>query len=163
MGSDDMCRFNAVLAGFFLAAATVYCQSAAAQIYGYNPQGPAISPWMGLWQKNTGPFNNYQSVVLPQQQLSQTLQMQSAALARQQASLMGINNALSQGGGTPSGGMMPTGEGASFMNYSHYFGGNGGIGLSQGPVRARPGTYRAAGLGQSTSNSPTASSSFGMR
>ena len=87
-----MCRFHTGLASFVLATATIYCQSAAAQYY--TPQTPAISPWMGLWQKNTGALDNYHSFVLPQMQLDQTLQMQNAALVRQQAGLQGLNNAL---------------------------------------------------------------------
>ncbi len=117
-----MTRFNAVLAVVFLAGGTIFAQAAAAQSV-YSPQTPAISPWMGLWQKNTGAVDNYHTFVLPQMQLNQTLQMQNAALNRQEAGLQNLNFDITQQQWNQSR-IMPTGQGASFMYYSHYYGGN---------------------------------------
>ncbi len=126
-----MTRFNIVLAVFSLVGGSIFSQSAIAQS-SYSPQGSTISPWMGLFQKNTGALDNYHSFVRPQMDLNQTLQMQNAALSGQAAGLQTLNTEMLQG---PSG-MMPTGQGATFMNYSHYYAGNRQL--------SHPGAPRAA-------------------
>jgi len=117
-----MTRFNAVLAVLLLVGGTILAQSASAQSV-YSPQTPAVSPWMGLWQKNTGTVDNYHSVVLPQLQLNQTLQMQNAALNRQEAGLQNLSSDIAQPKWDQTR-IAATGQGATFMNYSHYYGGN---------------------------------------
>ena len=72
-----MCRPAYFLAIVFIGWESFLTQSASAQS-GYTPQTPTISPWMNLWQNKTGTLGNYQSVVVPQMQLNQTLQMQNA-------------------------------------------------------------------------------------
>jgi len=115
-----MTPFNALLAVVFLAGGPIFPQPAVAQ---YAPDRPLISPWMGLWQKNTGPLDNYHSFVLPQAELSQTLQMQNNALQRQAAGLQYLNGEIGNRQGVRLG-MGSTGQGATFMNYSHYYGGS---------------------------------------
>ena len=88
--------------------------------YSYTPQSPTISPWMGLWRQNTGALDNYHTFVRPQMQLNQTLQMQNAALSRQAMGLQALNNEINQPLENQSG-MLATGQGATFMNYSHYY------------------------------------------
>jgi hypothetical protein len=114
-----MNRFNTALALVLLVSGTLFAQSAAAQ-YPYTPNSQAFSPWMGLWQKNTGALDNYHTYVQPQMNLNQTLQTQNVALARQAAGLQVLNNAIMQPQENQSG-MLPTGQGATFMNYSHYY------------------------------------------
>jgi hypothetical protein len=79
---------------------------------------------MGLWQQNTGALDNYHAVVQPQMELNAALQAQGAALNRQAARLQSLNNEIAQPQRNPSG-MVPTGQGATFMSFSHYYGGNG--------------------------------------
>jgi hypothetical protein len=114
-----MTRFNIGALVVCFASVASLSQSARAQ---YMPQRPVISPWMGMWQRNTGPLDNYHTFVLPQMQLDRTLQMQNAALYRQQAGLQYLNNEIIQTQYNASA-MMPTGQGATYMNYSHYYGG----------------------------------------
>ena len=104
----------------------IFSQSATAQ-NPYAPQSPVISPWMGLWNRNTGPLDNYHNFVVPQMELNQTLQMQNAALNRQALGLQMLNGQLGQPFGSQYG-MVPTGQSATFMNYSHFYGGKGQMG-----------------------------------
>ena len=114
-----------------LFAAVAYSRPAVAQRT-YTPQSPTISPWMGLWQRNPGALDNYHTYVQPQMELDRTLQLQNEALARQSAGLRALNYDIMQPQGYLS--MMPTGQGATFMNYSHYYGGN----RPPQPLVARP-------------------------
>ena len=120
-----MTRFNIVLALVLLVGGSTFSfsQSAIAQST-YMPQTSPVSPWMGLWQRNTGPLDNYHSYVLPQMQLNAALQSQNAALGRQAAGLQYLGEAVTnqQTGQLGTSGMSPTGQNATFMNYSHYFG-----------------------------------------
>jgi hypothetical protein len=119
-----MIRSHLLLSSALLAGTIMFAQSAAAQIpSSYTPQSPAVSPWMGLWQQNTGALDNYHTFVQPQMQLNAALQAQNAALSRQGASLQALNNEIMQPQGRQSG-MVATGQGAGFMNYSHYYAAN---------------------------------------
>ena len=131
-----MTRFHTVLATVLLTGGTIFAQSAAAQ-YNYIPQRPTISPWMNLFQGNTGPLDNYHTFVRPQIQLNRTLQMQSTALNRQAAGLQYLNNEIMEPQGNQST-MLSTGQGATFMNYSHYYGGNQQASYSAAPRLAAP-------------------------
>jgi len=126
-----MTRFNTFLAVVLLAGGTMFSQSAVAQ---YSPQRPTVSPWMGLWQRNTGAMDNYHTFVQPQMELNKTLQMQGAALYRQEAGLQDLNYEILQPQGNRST-MMPTGQGATFMSFSHYYGGSRQVSR---PVPPRP-------------------------
>ncbi len=129
-----MSRWNIVLTAAILAGGTILAQPAAGQApMTYAPQSPAVSPWMGLWQQNTGALDNYHTFVQPQMEVNAALQMQGAALNRQAARLQALNNDIAQPQRNP-GGMVPTGQGATFMSYSHYFGG-AGQGLRPSPLR----------------------------
>jgi hypothetical protein len=145
-----MSRFNTLLAVILLAGGTIFSQSAFAQ-YSYTPQSPAISPWMGLWNNNTGAVDNYHTFVQPQLELNKTLQMQSAALNRQARGLRDLNSEINQPQGAQSG-MMPTGQGSTFMNYSHYYGND----LRQPSHTVRPGVTGPRPL----AGLPSPSSSF---
>ena len=57
---------------------------------------PAVSPWMGLWQQNTGALDNYHTFVQPQMEVNAALQMQVAVLNRQAARLQALNNDIAQ-------------------------------------------------------------------
>jgi hypothetical protein len=135
-----MNRFHTVLAIALLIGGTVLCQPAAAQFYN-PPQNGIVSPWMGLWQKNTGALDNYHTFVLPQMQLNQTLQLQSAALNRQELGLQNLNAEVAQPKWDQSR-IMATGQGATFMSYSHYY--YGGLRPTSRPGPPRPAATRTA-------------------
>ena len=139
-----MTRSSIMLAVIFLASGTIFSQSAAAQ---YTPQRSTVSPWMGLWQRNTGAMDNYHTFVQPQMELNKTLQVQGSALNRQETGLQDLNYEMMQPQGNRST-MTPTGQGATFMSYSHYYGGSRQLSR---PVPSRPPTSRTA------HNSPTSS------
>ncbi len=129
-----MRRFNRTLATVLLTCGAICSHSASAQSpMSYEPQSPTVSPWLGLWRQNTGALDNYHTFVQPQMELNRTLQMQNSALTRQAAGLQSLHNEIMQPQGNQSG-MMPTGQGSTFMNYSHYYGGNRQI-LRPAPAR----------------------------
>jgi hypothetical protein len=119
-----MNRFPALLAIALTAGGSILADSATGQNPGtYRPETPTVSPWMGLWQQNTGALDNYHTYVQPQMELNAELQSQNAQLNRQGARLQALHNEVMQPQGVQPG-MVPTGQGSTFMNYSHYFGGN---------------------------------------
>ena len=137
-----MIRFNPLLAVVLLSGGTVFCQSAAAQ--SSMPQNSGISPWMGLWSGNTGALDNYHTFVRPQLDLDRTLQIQGAALNRQAAGLRELNYEITQPQRNQSG-MVQTGQGASFMTYSHYYSNGTNRQISRPPIR-RPAAPASLGL-----------------
>ena len=155
-----MTRFPLVLAFVLLVGGTIFAQPATAQST-YLPQTSPVSPWMGLWQRNTGPLDNYHSYVLPQMQLNSALQTQNAALGRQAAGLQNLGEAMMNQQIGPSG-MTPTGQGATFMNYSHYFSLNRQMPGTGSSITPR--TFGNASLGNSSGYSSNAGSSVsGLR
>lgn len=87
--------------------------------YGYQPTRPTISPWMNLYQRNTGAVDNYHTYVQPQKQLQETLQQQNARIQQQGLGIRGLTHQLSdlEQGKT----VRATGAGSVFMDYSHYY------------------------------------------
>ncbi len=85
----------------------------------YRPGRPTISPYMNLYRANPGPVDNYHLYVRPQQQLLNTLQWQDQALQQQGAHLQSLRQEVSGFGQRRI--ATPTGIGAGFMNYSHYY------------------------------------------
>jgi hypothetical protein len=113
-----MSRMATFLAAFVLAA--IVFSAAPAWAQGYTPQRPVLSPWLQLEQTNTGPLDNYHTYVQPQIQLNETLRAQNAAIERQQVGLQNLSDQMISPQGRTAA-MGPTGQGASFMNYGHYF------------------------------------------
>jgi hypothetical protein len=87
----------------------------------YTPATPTMSPWMNMFQSNTGPLDNYNTFVRPRIQLRNTLDQQNQAIDRQAASIYALQNETAQPGTAQRTAVHPTGVNASFMNYSHYF------------------------------------------
>jgi len=85
----------------------------------YRPSTPAFSPWLNLYQKNTGPLDNYHNYVQPQIQMWDTLQQQDLNIQRQGSSIRALGQGLTQL--QQHGTVRPTGGASSFMNYSHYY------------------------------------------
>jgi len=108
---------------------------------------PTLSPWLNLYRRDPGPIGPYLSYVRPEQRLLSRLSQQRTAQARQNAAigaLRGQLSELSQLG--PETAIAPTGTGATFMNYSHFFGGTGGaVARSSGPSWTPPPPSRGGG------------------
>ena len=83
----------------------------------------------------SGLLDNYNGIVQPQQNLNYTLQSMNA---RQQSDYRANQRDISQ---IRDAGVAPTGVGAGFMNYSHYYGRSGGGG-GRRPSMARQSTTR---------------------
>ena len=97
----------------------------------YRPSRPTISPWLNLYNRNPGPLGNYFTYVRPQMETREALQQQDTRIRQQGAGIQTLGQqvtSLEQQGPTA-----PTGTGAGFMNYSHYYSAQG-----------RPGTAAAA-------------------
>jgi hypothetical protein len=94
---------------------------------------PTFSPWFGLYQRNSGPLDNYHTFVQPQIRLENTLQRHQAAIQRNNEGVASLDRELSQFG--EPGQVHPTGTGSVFMDYSHYYPALGGsqITPSRGP------------------------------
>jgi len=85
----------------------------------YTPSSPTLSPWFGLYNRDSGPLDNYHNFVRPRQRVYRALQQQHNEIQRQSSNL----NALGQevlSMRQPSS-LRPTGVGSTFMNYSHYY------------------------------------------
>ena len=87
---------------------------------------PTLSPWFGLYRRDSGPLPNYYQFVRPQQQLQRNLQRSSVAIYEQGNAIRALRQEITRSG--QRGPTIPTGVGGGFMNYSHYY-----PGLRSGP------------------------------
>ncbi len=85
----------------------------------YRPARQTLSPWFGLYNRESAPLGNYHSYVRPKQQLYNTLWQQHSNLRRQDASIRALGQQVS--GTKQRDAVRPTGTSSTFMNYSHYF------------------------------------------
>jgi len=85
----------------------------------YRPSSPLFSPWLNLYQRNSGPLDPYHTMVLPRFQMRNAFQ--------QQASDIDLNNAMINANGQQimqmqaEGAVESTGTASVFMQYSHYY------------------------------------------
>jgi hypothetical protein len=83
-----------------------------------NPYIPTLSPWLNLYQRNTGPLDPYHQYVRPEIQLRDALRQQDNRLRSQSANIQILGQEVSQMG---QAGVRTTGTGSVFMNYSHFY------------------------------------------
>lgn len=113
---------------FFAAVLVVWLvglgvQDTSAQSFGpvrYESQlYPPLSPWLKLYYRQAGPIDNYHSFVRPELQLRETLRRQDLLIQQQSAGMSDLRSEVTelQTGGP----VRPTGAGAAFMAYSHYY------------------------------------------
>ena len=88
---------------------------------GYRPGTPTISPWMNLFNRNTGPLDNYHTYVQPQLETQRTFRDQNALNQRQQAALGALGKQMTRIEAEHEAPVSPTGTGSTFMNLSHYY------------------------------------------
>ncbi len=136
--------------GLLVVAAVVLGQPVAYGQGGYNPGYPGASPWWGLFAPKgaAGPLGNYNSYVRPQIELQNALQRQSLGLEQQGVAIQ-QNTAQIRSTGKQLDEMehrvfAPTGIGATYMNYSHYYGfpTAGGTVPGRSPMPARSSSIR---------------------
>jgi hypothetical protein len=105
--------------------AVMASQQALAQVppIRYQPSRPTISPYLNLLRQYTGPLPNYHSLVRPQIQQLNNNQQQQYQLQQQRTAIQTNNQQLLRIGEAAA---APTGSGAVFRNYSHYYPALGG-------------------------------------
>jgi hypothetical protein len=84
----------------------------------YEPARPTLSPYLNYFRGNTGLLNPYNTYIRPAENLGYDLQRQRADLARLQGHIRQVQGAVQQ---VENELLRPTGAGATFMNYSHYY------------------------------------------
>jgi hypothetical protein len=106
----------------FLIPCILLCtvEPAQAQIPGYRPTRPTLSPYFDLYRFEPGPLGGYLSDFRPRQEVRQALQRQSARVQQQSATIRSLDRRMSLVEG-PVDLVRPTGTGSGFMNYSHYY------------------------------------------
>jgi hypothetical protein len=114
-------RFAVWMCALFLAVAAADVASAQGgryRSYGgrySSPYGPTLSPYLDYFRRDTGVLDPYNAFIRPRRQLQNQIgnivQQEQAENARLHQQIQGIRAA--QGA--------PTGTGATFMNYSHYY------------------------------------------
>ncbi len=108
----------------------------------YIPRRPTMSPYLDYFRRDTGLLDPYNTFQRPQVRMRQFYQQQQQQIYRQQQQLEQQKMQFQQIQGSlrqfRESGASPTGHGATFMNYSHYFGQNptgGGAAASGSPTR----------------------------
>jgi hypothetical protein len=125
----------------FLALALVFCFASIAEAQqkpgenkyiggGYRPTRPTLSPYLNYFRQDTGVTDQYRSFIRPQQRLQRRFSMdqyQNRTLGNRigqvDKEVQGVQKDILQFR-QPT--VSPTGKGATFMNYSHYFSSGGG-------------------------------------
>jgi len=104
----------------FCSAPTVYGRDSGRYSSRYRPMSPVLSPYFGLLRPEYGPLPNYHYYVRPRTQVRDTLKRQGSEIRQQDARI----RSLRQKSGSvyqQRAWARPTGTGAGFMNYSHYY------------------------------------------
>lgn len=103
--------------------AVLVCLSPVASAQGprgarYQPARPTVSPYLDLFRLNTSPLPNYYTYVRPFQE-QQAFNQQTTAALQQVRQGFQQSQALRQEDQT----FAPTGTGATFRNFLHYYSG----------------------------------------
>lgn len=116
-----LCRQLAPAVLFLLAACAAdvcLAQGGVYRSYGgryRSPYGPTLSPYLDYFRRDTGVLDPYNAFIRPRRQLDnqlgQMVQEERAANTQLQQQIQGIRAETAA----------PTGTGATFMNYSHYY------------------------------------------
>ena len=80
---------------------------------------PTLSPYLDYFREPRGPLDAYHEYVRPRVELRETLQQQNRQLNAQARELRSLNTQWQRGRET--GTLAPTGVGARFFNYSHFY------------------------------------------
>ncbi len=112
------CRVALALVAIALGSQAIQAQGIPGATY--RPSQPTFSPWLNLYQKNSGPLDNYHTYVRPEMQLRDTLRQQHTMLREQGEGILELSGQMEavQHGRSPA---HPTGAGSVFMDYGHYY------------------------------------------
>lgn len=137
--------FIVLCCGFSLwEAGLAWCQAPRRPIRRYqNAVGePFVSPYLNLARPGADPGMNYYTLVQPQLQAQRNTELNAARI-------QGLNQELRQqeqmSAYGPVGGIRPTGRGATYRNYSHFYPALGGGGGGGSPRRYRSTVGSSAG------------------
>lgn len=83
-----------------------------------SPYGPTLSPYLEYLRAQPGVIPNYYQFIRPQRELRQTLNQYDRTLTQEQRQIRQLEGQLHQIKESPA---APTGTGATFQNYSHYY------------------------------------------
>lgn len=109
-----MIRLTSISAGMVLALAM--SSSALGQVPRYRPPGgPTMPRALDYFRRDVGVLDPYNTFVAPRRQLDRNLQ---TLQAREEYNTQRVEKELSQIRKSTA---APTGTGATFMNYSHYY------------------------------------------
>ncbi len=121
MRTSLICRYAAPAVVMLLALCAVdtcLAQGGVYRSYGgryRSPYGPTLSPYLDYFRRDTGVLDPYNAFIRPRRQLQNELgaivQQERAENVRLQNQIQGIRTATAA----------PTGTGATFFNYSHYY------------------------------------------
>ncbi len=118
-----MTRIGLLVAIVFLGIAFQNSDAAAQRRVGRyrSPSGPTITPYLNYFRNEPfswGVRDSYNQFVNPQRQLSDTLRRQQTGIRNVETRVEAVNNEVRR---TREVNARPTGVGATFMNYSHYY------------------------------------------
>jgi hypothetical protein len=102
-----------------LCAALSQHQPARGQRRRSRPSTPTLSPYMNLYRRDGAAVDNYNAYVRPERELRDAFRRQQTALDRQNANIRTLEQDVFRFQRT--GALHPTGTGARFMSYSHYY------------------------------------------
>lgn len=94
-------------------------QSARGQRIRSRSSTPTISPYLNLFRRDGAAVDNYNAYVRPEQQFRDAFRRQQAALDRQEVNIRSLEQDVFRF--QREGSLHPTGTGAGFLNYSHYY------------------------------------------
>jgi hypothetical protein len=81
----------------------------------YSPYGPTLSPYLDYFRRDTGVLDPYNAFIRPRRQLQNQLadaaQQAQVETTKLQQQVQGVKEAQAH----------PTGVGAGYLNYSHYY------------------------------------------
>jgi hypothetical protein len=114
--------------------------------FGYQPT-PTVSPYINLLRRDIPPVFNYYGLVRPELNAQRSLQSLQQQVSLQQDTLRGLE-ALPPG-------TLVTGHPAYFLNLSHYFLYQGGLGTQGAVTRPTPTAALGATAGPGAAPPPT--------
>lgn len=111
---------QAILAGIAFVIALSLAQSPLlAQRRYMSPFGPTLTPYLNYFRRDTGAIGDpYNAFVVPRRELRQTLGVQQQNIYGLQQQVRQANQEIENIRQPLA---APTGTGATFMNYSHYY------------------------------------------
>lgn len=113
---NDMYKVRTVVIAVVFICCAVSVNSANAQGARYRPHTPKFSPYLDYFKRDRGALDVYNSIVRPNQEIRSEFARQRRGLTEQRGQ---IEQLQQQNRGR--GDLAPTGVGARFMDFSHFY------------------------------------------